>query len=819
MSLDILNNDFKILIVEDDPPTRFFTSTIVKSRYKNFFVAENGIEGLQSYVDNKPDIVISDISMPELDGLQMSRKIREINPEQQIIITTALDNKELLFEAIDIGINHYIIKPITKNQLIATLKRADYAVSIKNQLRKQYDLINKLSLALQESPTPVLILDDKGAIEYFNKQFSVLFQFKLNDVKGKNYSLAFPDSEFLDNLDLFFKLQSEKDGFQADIACDFPNKSKMWFSLFVFSVKNQDGNITNYVVELEDITQKELARRTLEETNVILENKVSERTAELIASNENLEQEIIVRLKAETELIKAKEYVEAANKAKDSFLAKVSHELRTPMNGIIGLTSILFGTELSQKQKKFLEMIKYSADNLLNIINDILDYSKLEEGKLKIKSEPFQLNSSIERVVELLKPNAQEKKLKLNYTINESCPKVLVGDKNRIEQTLINLVGNAIKFTNEGSIKVEIDVSDESDKYIELTFSVEDTGIGIADNQKGMLFKSFSQIEDTMTRKHGGTGLGLVISEELVKLMGGKIWFESEEGHGSIFSFSIPFEKKSSRSGQDLKEIDDYEIASEIVSRYPSLSLNILLAEDSIINQELVKQVFMQKQWLVTSVINGKEAVEVFRNGNFDIVLMDVQMPEMDGYEATKHIRNIQGELGKKTPIIALTAHNDDFHKQECLNAGMDDIIVKPLNWKEVFDTIYRVVKTEDNNVKNDEENEFIVADLSKLKEAVNNNTIFIKNIIDYFINNYKNEMNELEIAVGKKDYKRVQALAHKMKSECGNFGAQSSVELAKSIERTAVNGLSDQLIEFVYEFKQELAKLEIFLQKESRFL
>lgn len=806
------NISLKILLVEDDPPSRFFASTVIKINHNNLITAENGAEGFQLFIDEKPDIIISDINMPQMDGLQMSRKIREINPDAQIILTTALESKQQLLEAIDIGINHYIVKPVNRDRLLTAINRAATDINIKVQLKRQFDHINKLSRALQESPTPIMILDDKGIIEYVNNKFSSLFRMKFEIIEGRHYKECLPENELSISLDRVFSNDKETEILKENIICHSLDKTTIWFSLSIFTVRNLENELKNYVVELEDTTQQELARKTLEETNIYLENRVSQRTADLLSANELLQKEISIRIATEKELIKARDVAEAANKAKSSFLAKVSHELRTPMNGIIGLTSILFSTELNQKQKKFLEMVKYSADNLLNIINDILDYSKLEAGKMKIKNEPFNIIATIERVVELLLTNANEKELSLRYSISKDVPRVLVGDSKRIEQVLINLIGNAIKFTEKGYVKLDVEVTNEKGSDIEIQFSIEDTGIGIAKDKQHFLFQSFSQVEDTMTRKHGGTGLGLVICDELVKLMSGKIWFESEFGQGSRFFFKIPLKQKTSLNNKEIKEHNEIEIASEVAEKYPEVSLNILIAEDSLINQEVLKQVFMQKQWIITSVLNGKEALEIYKSGNFDIILMDVQMPLMDGYEATRCIREFEKTIGnKRTPIIGLTAHSADSDKELCIEAGMDTFITKPFKWQDVFDAIYTLTGTNSSFRITSYPN----VDLNQLKISINNNTMLLKNLIRFFIDNYTKEIDELENFIINKEARKANELAHKLKSECGNFGAIEAVNLARTIEISAKQGNMEEAKKAFYKLRNELRIVEENLKKE----
>ena len=423
----------------------------------------------------------------------------------------------------------------------------------------------------------------------------------------------------------------------------------------------------------ESIRQKEEAQITAA--------KLAESQEEMRATNEELAEQTkalqfsernLRRKQAEMQVMNkalksAKESAEAATRSKSLFLANMSHEIRTPMNGIIGMTDILKHTYLNNKQKEYLSIINLSANNLLTIINDILDFSKIEAGQIELETINFDLREQIDEIVQLLALKTKEKKLKLLSNIADDIPKIINGDTVRLKQIIINLVNNAIKFTEKGSIKIESKLQEENLKNITILFKIIDTGIGISDEGKKKLFKSFSQTDSSTTRKYGGTGLGLTISKKLSELMGGEIGVESEVNKGSIFWFTVVLNKYIKDEKIQEIEIKKEEKPKDIIIN--NKKLNILLAEDNPINQRVAVFNLKKLGHKIDIAENGRVALEMFKNGNYDVILMDVQMPEMDGIEATIKIRIFEKEENKKAiPIIAMTANALKGDKEEFLS-------------------------------------------------------------------------------------------------------------------------------------------------------
>lgn len=472
-----------------------------------------------------------------------------------------------------------------------------------------------------------------------------------------------------------------------------------------------------------------------------------------------------------------KDYIRK-NSAKSMFLANMSHEIRTPMNGILGFIQLLSKTYLDIEQKEFVREIKNSSEALLRLLNDILDISKVEAGRLELECIDFSIKNVVKEIEAYASICVREKNIAINVVYDETIPDILNGDSSRLKQVLINLVNNAVKFTKQGEITIKASLLDKESDSVRILFEIVDTGIGIEKDKQAMIFDSFSQADTSTARKFGGTGLGLAICRQIAELMGGSIALESESGQGSRFFFDPLFSLCDETPSYDSN--DQEVFPNSLGKRFENL--NILIAEDNLVNQKLVKKIVSKLKSKSRIVNNGKEAVEAFEQDVYDLILMDCQMPEMDGYDAASAIRKSEKKKGLvRTPIIALTANAFEGKEKKYLDAGMDDYCPKPIDYAFFAELIQKHAK-----VKSDAMKEIVINSEKCLQKIVTELEISHQEASElwkYFLNSFDSQLKKLQTIIKYKDYNEMASIAHNIKGMSANLRVSAIADIAADIE------------------------------------
>lgn len=527
--------------------------------------------------------------------------------------------------------------------------------------------------------------------------------------------------------------------------------------------KDAKGNVIGAVVVARDITEQKRIEKEMFEAKVFAE------LATMIAED------------AQNKAEKAASIAEEAVKAKQQFLSNMSHEIRTPMNAIIGFTKVLLKTELSAKQKEYLTAIKMSGDALIVLINDILDLAKVDAGKMVFEQSPFKLATSISAMLHLFEPKMEEKNLRLIKEYDQNIPEVLLGDPVRLHQIILNLLSNAVKFTSQGSIKVAVKMlADESEK-VTIQFSVTDTGIGITEDKIERIFENFQQASSGTSRLYGGTGLGLAIVKQLVETQNGSISVQSKIAVGSTFSFTLSFDKTNAKAEM---EDETVEIDTQIKN------IKVLVVEDVALNQLLMKTLLDDFGFECDLAANGKLALEKLQNKTYDIILMDLQMPEMNGFEATEYIRKTMNLV---IPIMALTADVTTVDLDKCKAVGMNDYIAKPVDERLLYNKIISLTKKQIFNQKEAakailtlEKIKYI--DLGYLNHRTKSNPQLMMEMISLYLEQTPPLIIAMKSSLASKDWETLRSSIHKMIPSFSIMGISSEFEnMAKKIQEYAI--------------------------------
>jgi len=614
-------------------------------------------------------------------------------------------------------------------------------------------------------------------IVYVNKALCDLTGYTEDELIGQTPRIFQGENTDRDILNDLKKTLSAGDSFQAELRNYAKNGQPYWLDISIVPIRDNDGNVTHFTAIERDVTEQKINAKRLQEQI---------------------------------------EKAETANQSKSEFLANMSHELRTPMNGIIGLSDLLMDTSLDDEQKQSVEAINKSSENLLMLLNDILDSSKIEAGEMTLENIPFNLRGLIDDSVRLLKPKIDEKNLDFKFHFSPSLPVGIVGDSTRLQQILINLIGNALKFTDEGEISLNL--SRTQNNMLKVT--IDDTGIGIPEDKQEHVFTKFSQADETTTRRYGGTGLGLTICKNLITIMGGEIGVHSIVGQGSSFWFTFPIIEadiqisETTEGTAEPSQIDFGNAHIMVVDDHP---INLMLA------RKLLKKIGIQR---IQIVDNGEEAFEYTQVGMYDAILMDCQMPGMDGFQTTEAIRKMHKGQALHTPIIAVTANAMKGDREKCLAAGMDDYISKPIDPNTLIQTLQKWItttekETVDDFITEDKADDFAVIDdpetppvnLAELRDLFGDDPDDEKMLFDLFFTTAEESIQNLQAAIDENDNEKWRKAAHKLKGSAANMRAVTLADICTKGEKEFEN-CADQKKERLNSINHQVSSLKNFIER-----
>lgn len=727
--------------------------------------AVSGEKALTEIMTLVPDLILMDVNLKgQMTGLEVAEEVKK-KLNIPVVFLSAYADENTLSRAKQSGAFGFLVKPFQAIDLKTAIEVAFAKFDDMNQVKKEKD---RSVLALKESERRYKQIVDnvsdliyrtnhKGKFTFVNPTISKLTEYSDEEIIGMNYDELIRE-DYHDRTVEFYQNVF---------------KNNQTYSYYEFPVITKSG--------------KEIW---------IGQNVQLLHSGKYITGFQAMARDITERVRFQEELIKSKEKAESADKVKSQFLANMSHEIRTPLNGIIGISKLLAKTDLDQKQKEYLQAIIYSSDQLMGIINNILDLSKIEVGKMTLDEREFDFENLISAVMGLFESKATEKDIKIFSVVDDNVPLRLIGDSVKLNQILINLVGNAIKFTQQGEVKLSVGMIKDEGDNCSIKFSISDTGIGIEKAKLEKIFSAFSQAEGETTRKYGGSGLGLTIVKKLILLQKGEISVDSKLGEGTTFTVILPFKKAEKKEvvmdvkGTENKETEEFGLEG----------LRVLLAEDNLINQLVTTDLLTSKGVEVDVAENGQEALDKLEEKEFDIVLMDMQMPVMDGYQAMSLVRENKSAPYNKIPILALTAHAFDGELERCQAAGADDYLSKPFEPGQLYEKVRSLAHRpaieveeapiEEKSEQMADQNYMDEFDIEVLRKFVGFNEALVISTLELLKSSFEEDDSRIKNLLEIKNIEGIKSIAHKIKPNYALLGLENLKEVCEKLE------VSDQLEE-----------------------
>ncbi|WP_103667209.1 response regulator [Pseudanabaena sp. BC1403] len=811
-----------ILVVDNQLDIRHELASALKEHGYIVKATGDSSEALLSVQSCPPDLILLNISMPQVSGDELYHvlKVDAIAENIPIIFTSSNDDIQTKLQAFERGgVDYIVVKPLQLAELIARVHTHLTLLQLQQQLaQKNHELsqsaIDQVEMVKHLQRTNLLLhaqkeaaidgifaVDEQGRIVSLNRRFCEMWNiphdlFINDDIENEFYNGS-PLGAFLTKPDLptalINLLETTYDAPDLVRRGEIVYRDRI-FDYYTSPVSSAQNKFFGLIWCFRDITTKKHAER---------------RQTQLME-----------------DLRKAKEEAEGAVSTKAAFLAMMSHEIRTPINGVLGMTQLLASTDLNAEQNKFVRTIQISGEMLLSVINDILDFSKIESGKLELENAPLDVKALVRDIYDVQLPKAKEKSLRFEVMMQQQVPPFIIGDVTRLRQILLNLVSNALKFTDKGLVRIGVRLASEQvctvDSPFQLLFSVTDTGIGISTEQMQRLFQPFSQATVSTSRKYGGTGLGLVICKNLVESMGGTIQVESKANQGSTFSFTVMTQIAKEQPSYTLQDAMNKSVAGK-VRLGDRIPLKILIAEDNLINQELSMAMLIKMGYQPDVVDNGLAVLEALQVNHYDLLLLDVQMPEMDGLETSTYLVNHWDELhtGYERPtIIAMTASAMQGDREMCLRAGMDDYISKPI----MMDALHRTIEkwaagSQFDHESTDSASKEVISSVID-PAAIMNLEQINPNLIGRMIKLFTIEeapilLQNLRQAIANNNLQEIGYNAHTLKGSSNILGAKALGKLCLEVElkskRGDNQGLPELLAKIDWQYQiacQELAKL-----------